>query len=177
MKIDTFEKSYFRYRGVDVKIRHPFEGYTWCYYLYINLSRLPQPLADELWLEADKDGLYYPIPPIIRSLEFHGGCTWYSKHYSHNDKRVIEVGCDYAHLWDEDLIYSLEQIVLDAKHSVDMLHANTEYLVWCQGNGGTYKESEGTYVDDVFYSHEWIKKEQSEGRMLDVEVGSTPATA
>lgn len=52
----------------------------------------------------------------------HGGCTWYSKESTVDDKkRLVKFGCDYSHLWDEGKTYTLESVYSDVKNSINSL--------------------------------------------------------
>lgn len=173
------EITYFTYRGVNVEVRHPSDSIHcgWTYYLFLNLSRFAdEKPAKKLWLTArDKWGngrksYDYEKSYLLTHMEFHGGITWYSKHFTLNDEKVIEVGCDYAHYWDEGRCYSLETVIRDAKRTVDSLHELADYRIWCQGAGTLHDESDGVYVGNAFYSNIYILANRTEDNWLDKEL-------
>ena len=168
--VTTSQKSYFRYRGICAEIGYPHRMYGWCYYLYLNLNQfVDQKFAAKLWVKAKtlrkgsatKYWDYFKAP-LFFDIDLHGGCTYYEKLLSTGDARVIKIGCDYSHYRDLDGSYSLDDLVYDAKHSIDTLHMVCQYLIFCNGDGRLVPENEGEYTDNGdFYSFEW-KKERAE---------------
>ena len=154
------------YRGIPWSIRNwSFEGKEpfdkWNYYIYLHLHRFKdQELAAKFWCD-DKHydwgtvADYYNVP-IIHSIDFHGGVTLYEKQPGTGASgRVVKVGCDYSHYFDEGRNYHLEDILYDTRTTIDNFHSVCEYYIWCQRNGNLYNESQGTYSDKgVFLSNE-----------------------
>ena len=109
----------------------------WAHYIYINLDKhIPdEKLANSFWLEPIKYGKrishnYYVYP--INELVFHCGCTWYSKESGfEGDNRIVKIGCDYQHLWDDGHDYNLEYVVNEAKNTIDSLWELTQIKKWC----------------------------------------------
>jgi len=141
----------------------------WTYYLYINLDRIPDKnLADSLWLdrvirEGDTFSARVPcyqeyLNEILNRIDFHGGITWYSKESGFdNAPRIIKVGCDFSHYFDEGRHYTLEDVLSEAKYSVVSLReVIPSYKYWCCGNGKLYDLNEGVYdtKTETFYSKE-----------------------
>lgn len=161
------------YRGVNFEINKfkSFSGmaqsFSWTHYLWIHLNRIPETYTS-LWLKGKKDERFgrvhydYHKNEIINGIEFHGGCTWYSKEYGFDgDKKVIKIGCDYQHLWDEGRIYSLEYVLSEVKKSIDsFISLVPDYKYRCCGNGKLYSHNEGIEKDGSFYSMEYYGKEQ-----------------
>jgi hypothetical protein len=81
---------------------------------------------------------------IISELDWHGGCTWYSKENGHDgNKFVIKVGCDYQHLWDNHQYYDLEHLQIEVKKTIDSLWVKVPKLkVHCYQDGGWYEIGE-----------------------------------
>ena len=129
------------YKGVSYNICHPFSHYKWTYYIYLRLDLFQdKELAESLWLTAEKPDerfetkfYRYYNNKLINNLWFHGGCTWYSKEYDSNDNRVIKIGCDYSHLWDEGRHYTIDGVLEAAKATIDDLHENYVYGEACEG--------------------------------------------
>jgi hypothetical protein len=154
-----------RYRGVGFEIQNwPNTGDVldlptgcWTHYLFLNLNQIPEenkPLS--FWLRKKKTTVpgssftYYDYSkhPIISSVEFHGGCTWYSKESGFDgDDKVLRIGCDYSHSWDFGQHYSLSYVTAQVKQSIDSLHGLIpELRVRCPHIGGWHRESEGRYL-------------------------------
>jgi hypothetical protein len=122
-----------RYRGISFKIHYPFEQYNWCYYIYLILDKFSdKELANSLWLEPTiteegwKFYCYSACKPIM-NLYFHGGCSWYRKIFTLDDKRCVELGCDYSHIDDIGQFYTLEDILKDVKLTIDSLYEQFDY--------------------------------------------------
>lgn len=189
------EKQVFsaHYRGISFEIQHWLtpelraENYffeekeNWTYYLYIHLDRIPEKFKpNSFWLKRreskEKDDFYshhacydYYGHRIISNIDFHCGITYYSKESGFDgESKIIKIGCDFSHLYDEGKKYSLEYIVEEAKKSIDSFRELVPgYEYRCSGNGKKYDESEGLfnengdfcsfeYYDDKKY--EWFDK-------------------
>lgn len=153
----TFSVTQFTYRGIGVKINHPHDHYKWAYYVYLVLNQFQdQKLAKKLWIKANTNGFwdYYKIP-FLSGMDGHGGITYYEKSLSRHDKKIIEIGFDYGHIYDDEETYELQDIVNDAINTVDWIHNNTTYLCFCFGNGKLYLEKDGEYTGNYFYSLEY----------------------
>ena len=165
------------YRGVSFEIynfkRPPnvvdnYESDNWTYYLIIQLNKIPKESnPDSFWLKGkadDKGRVFYPYykNDVIMDIEFHGGCTWYSKERGFDgENKVIKIGCDYQHLWDEGIDYYIEWVQKDVMDTIDsFLLRVPDYKYWCRGNGGLYSLKEGTVKDGVFISNEWMENKQ-----------------
>ncbi len=165
------------YRGVQFEINNfkippnivdDHESDNWTYYLYIHLNKIPKENnPDSFWLKgkADERGRvfynYYENDAIM-DIEFHGGCTWYSKERGFDgENKVIKIGCDYQHLWDEGIYYYIEWVQKDVMDTIDsFLLRVPDYKYCCRGNGGLYSLKEGTVKDGVFMSNEWMENKQ-----------------
>jgi len=137
MKIEKRETEIWEgtYRGVDFEIKHfrrppnefnHEETHHWTYYLIIDLSKIPkESKPNQLWLKAkpdDKGRVFYRYNNcfLISHLDFHGGCTYYSKLGGFDgSSRVVKIGCDYQHLWDEGYIYDLEWVTGDVIKTIE----------------------------------------------------------
>lgn len=155
-----------KYRGVGFEIQNwpntcdalDLPSGCWTHYLYLNLNQIPAELKPlSFWLRKKKSTLpgssftYYDFSqhPIIGAIEFHGGCTWYSKESGFDgDDKVIRIGCDYSHSWDFGFHFSLGYVKQQVKESIDSLHALIpDIRLQCSHVGGWHKVSEGRYTD------------------------------
>lgn len=106
---------------------------VWSYYIYIP-ERLveTEELFNSIWIE---DKLYQITPtspervlhnyydtPLVQ-IDWHGGITYYHKSGYSKAHRVVQAGCDYNHLYDQErgYDYDLEEVLQDAKNTVDEL--------------------------------------------------------
>ncbi len=151
--IREIKKTRFDYRGVTVEVKHPVtsaSGHTdcWCYYLNLSLAQFLDPkLGKRLWIKAksksegSRKDCGYMGDNLLNNLAFHGGITFYRKSFSFDDSKWIEIGCDYAHLYDDERQYTLEDVICDAKRTVDSLHELATYLIHCIEDGRFVAES------------------------------------
>lgn len=105
----------------------------WTFYLYIRLDQMPKEVRERFWLKANRRKFSkmgqthttydYCGESLIDGIRFHCGCTWYSKEHGFDGSdRVVKVGCDYAHLYDDHQTYSESYIESEAKDAIDSLH-------------------------------------------------------
>ena len=139
----------------------------WTYYLFLHLDRIPEEnKPNSYWLKGKKDGKWihydYYKHGVINNIEFHGGCTWYSKERGFDGAtKVIQIGCDYQHSWDKGYSYNIEMVTSDVENSIDkFLELVPDYKYWCCGNGKLYSLSEGQLNNDQFYSDEHLKTKE-----------------
>lgn len=107
------------HRGLPYKITHWGIGEhndgkgTWCYYVYIPEHLVKDHFAS-LWLEPrlckitpESHGFvtHHYYNTWIAELHWHGGVTFYDKHGELEGHRLVEFGCDFAHLWDAEMNY------------------------------------------------------------------------
>lgn len=98
---------------------------NWNYYVYIPEKRSPR--FSEIWLpdiikEVSPYVTHDYYTQSIGSVEMHGGITYYAKHGHVEGFRVVEIGCDYQHYWDEGERYNEEYITRDAMRTIDDLY-------------------------------------------------------
>lgn len=119
------------YRGISYEIVrwHNSENEPiWNYYIYLQLYKLPQEYRKKSWPKPkplSKWSFYCETPKWLYNLDFHHGCTWFSKEFwnsQNKDMRVIQVGCDYNHLWDEGQTYNERYLQNDVIDTIDSLH-------------------------------------------------------
>lgn len=107
---------------------------TWCYYLLVNQEQFYPDDWAKLRLERQdhqfmgagswhRHWSYENFPDV----DFHGGPTWgeMTVYLGRDGKEyeLVTVGCDYAHLWDEECgrWQGKNEIEDDAKRSIDLL--------------------------------------------------------
>ena len=136
--------------------------FDWCHYIHLSLEQLPEESREQFWLSPKPQEMsvskrkyvsYDYWDSIISSLEFHGGCTFYEKVSGvDGSPRVVKIGCDYQHLWDDGQNYSVNSVLFEVKESIDSLHALIPGIgVHCwHGYCGEpfHKESDGIYQGD-----------------------------
>ena len=152
------------YRGIGWEIVKWFSGtpstINWNYYINICIDRIPEKYDPEsFWLKPQKilsNYLYqYLEHPIIGSIEMHGGVTFYEKSLIknfHKEKeiRIIQVGCDYVHYFDEGHTYNEAGISREVQDTIDkLLNIIPDYEMRCRGCGKLCTESELTYQSDT----------------------------
>jgi len=166
-KLGLSHADYFTgtYRGVRFKInRHNNYNYlgsggpqwdhsTWCYYIYLQQENF----TPEDWLKVfetapktyDRSN---GAKKIVResgwldSCDFHGGITWFKAECDPTlpEQVSLEVGCDYAHLWDMEsgYRYEVDDILCDVKRTIDKLHETFAVRVWSRIDGTYHPEVE-----------------------------------
>lgn len=172
------------YKGIDFKIKNWMPAFhygeskeSWTYYIYIHLGKIPDARGPQsYWLEPHRFGVDdnhigydYHMHPVLSEIYFHGGITWYSK-ATHEDflpnERVIEVGCDFQHYWDEGQSYDVDYVLSEVKKTIDSFkQAIPDYKYWCRVVGGVWDKSEGVLSEDEgtfksFKGIEWEKTRQ-----------------
>lgn len=149
-----------QHEGVTIELSfHPYQPEhhmmgTWCYYLLLP-EQMFQPkdfkrlVCSQKTYDWGKSYDYYKFP----DLDFHCGITFYeiTKVWDkHQNKymRVIKVGCDYNHLWDNEAGYTddYDSVLFDAKYSVrkllDMFPNMNKRCFYC----GIWDSPENFYV-------------------------------
>ena len=161
------------YRGVAFEINNwpnEYDGKeNWTYYLILHLNRIPEENRPKsYWLKGSNQRSWinydYYKHPVINNIEFHCGCTWYSKERGFDgDEKVIKIGCDYSHYWDEGHYYSLEIVQFDVKNTIDeFLKLVPDYKYWCCGNGKLYSLKDGIVKEGRFFSREYYGDKMDE---------------
>lgn len=152
-----------KYLEVPYEIRHwKRDGKEyWNYYIFLIEKQLPDAFKSA-WLKGKRSGrhvFYEYYKSWISNLDWHMGCTFYEKisGFDGADK-VIKVGCDYAHLYDEGKYYELSDIESDAHICIQSLIDRTRVLSWCH-YCGEYVES----VDTRNYCENCQQNENSSG--------------
>lgn len=149
----------------------------WTHYIYLHIDRIPEQYKPEtFWLKGKQNGSHimygHNEHPIIGEIEMHGGCTWYSKEYGFDGApKVIKIGCDYQHLWDENQHYNLDYVQHEVEKTIDsFLNFVPDYKYWCCGNGKLYDLKEGILIGESFHSLEyWSNVEWFKEKYLTVK--------
>lgn len=175
MKLSHKDVWNFQYRGIFAEIVHwgiadyQLKG-IWNLYIYINPENIGDKELKKNFLPifkkvtwGGKENQIYDIYScqIANELELHGGATYLNIENS-NGKKILKIGCDYNHLYDNETDWNENILAFHGKQSIDKLHDFTKILVFCRGAGGFYPESEGKYKDDEnkdnFYSFNYLDK-------------------
>jgi hypothetical protein len=126
---------------------HSGNEYAWTHYIHLNIDKQikDEVIREKLWLSPkydDKNRVSYEYyTSVISDIEFHGGCTWYSKESSIDEKtRSVKIGCDYQHSWDMDKHYSLAYVKGEVEHTIDSFLKITPVLKYCSGCGVYYED-------------------------------------
>ena len=157
-----------KYLEVPYEIRHwHYSDGTpqWNYYIFLIEKQIPVEFK-KLWLPAKKisiggssgEHIFYDYNnTVISSLDWHCGCTYYEKVSGIDGAdRVIKVGCDYAHLYDENKNYTLMDIERDTMNCIESLVSKVNVLKWCSHCGGYSQE-----VNEKRYCLNCQKREQA----------------
>lgn len=163
------------YSGISFEINNYPTGYkpgdSWTYYIYLWLDKIPKENnPDSYWIKPDKKPIFkhgvsydYMSHEAINGIDFHHGCTYYSKEAGHEGgRKIIKIGCDYQHYWDEGRQYVFDEIVNDVKITIDKFKELVpNYKYRCHWNGNLYDLTEGTITNGNFRSNESLKKENA----------------
>lgn len=139
------------------------KDFDWCHYIILDLDQIPEESREQFWLSPKPEEMsvskrkyvrYDYYDSIISSLELHGGCTFYEKTSGiDGSPRVVKIGCDYQHLWDDGQDYSVNSVLFEAKETIDSLHTLIPGIgIHCwHGYCGEpfHKEAKGIYQDDT----------------------------
>ena len=131
----------------------------WNIYLSIDTNRIPENRKPKSFLlrpkrEEGRSTVFYDYykHPVLNSIEFHGGITFYER----TAQGWIKIGCDYNHYQDHHSMYSFHHLLSDAHRAIDsFLNMVPGYKRWCCGNGKLYDESDGVVRDNSFCSREY----------------------
>lgn len=142
-----------QFNGVQFEIQN-FNPYNskdfWTFYLYISIDKIPKENNPEsFWLPPEKDDRghirydYYKHQ-ILGEIEWHCGMTFYSKEAGFDESpRIIKVGCDFQHYWDEGRDYDLEDVYAEAVEAAKSFRRLVlRYKYWCHWNGSLHSPSE-----------------------------------
>jgi len=162
-----------KYKGVGFEIckwqtidylRNNEKKDVWSFYLFIVIKSIPTERQGQFWLEGKKseghDWVSYDYyGHTVGEIEFHCGCTYYEKASGFdNADKIIKVGCDYNHYWDEGHVYNLEDVHKEVEDAIDSLYELVPNMKCrCGGNGNYYLPEEGEFTaDGGFRSNGWV---------------------
>lgn len=167
-----------QHMGVSFEINHwvskgfsfqPEEKHNWTHYIYLWVDRIPEshnPLS--FWIKGKKHENYSHISydyyghSVINSIEFHGGITWYSKEAGFDGaKKIIKIGCDYQHAWDDGQEYDIDYVLSEVQKTIESFRLLVpDYKYWCTGNGKLYDLKDGVLIDETFHSFEYYSDKE-----------------
>ena len=124
---------------------------TYCYYLIISERQVSEEAFKEFWLEPkinesssgfDRVSYNYTSAPFA-DAHWHGGVTFYDKLGGiDGNQRLVKIGCDFAHYWDQRHTFDLDSVIDEAKITVDQLAKMYEFYVRCNWNGSYHPAAE-----------------------------------
>lgn len=136
-KIDVYAGTYM---DIQYEIRNWEMGDGkpgWAFYIFLREAQIPERFA-EVWLkgkkmEFSKHIMYNYNNTFIDNLDWHMGCTFYEKVAGFDKSpRVVKIGCDYQHLYDEGKIYQIDYVMREAEMCIESLHSMVKVLKWCR---------------------------------------------
>lgn len=156
--------------GVGVEGSYRPQG-TWNYYIFVSEKMLSADDFSKVWIEpksyhqfsSGRKTPYYGYDDIWHDIEFHGGVTSYEKHSDVDadpSHRWVKAGCDYAHSWDSGLDFSVSEVEMDVRHSINILTSMLRVKLRCSGNGKYIFEENGEWhgpEDGIFEMQFWSK--------------------
>lgn len=114
------------YRGIYVEVVHHsvnmFSPYgIWCGYLSFWQNQNPEIVNFRGTVESGLIGTRDKHNEFFDQFDWNGGVTFYEEKLSIDGVVWMKVGCDYAHIWDEDTspLYNEEWILNDMRSLVD----------------------------------------------------------
>lgn len=143
---------------------------NWNYYLHINMKQVPEEYLARFDAKVVTEGdwakkhLHYDEhSTVLADLEWHCGITFYEKTiHPDGHTMIIKAGCDYAHLYDEGVVFDIDSVERDAKATIDDLWDKAPYLlVWCQQDGCMASPNDGEVNEHgSFVCNGCLKKKQ-----------------
>lgn len=105
---------------------------AWCFYVTIHERQLVADIFNAIWLppriaklsEEHRGYIMHDYSDcLLANADWHGGITFYKKHGELEGYRAVEGGCDYSHLFDQELgyPYTLESVDAEARQCIDSL--------------------------------------------------------
>ena len=105
---------------------------VWNYYVTIPERLVKPEVFAKLWLDDKEErfsekGLSYITNDYMSQpfadVDWHYGITYYEKCGQVVGYRMVKLGCDYNHLWDEETGHPdiLDSVLMDAKQTAEQL--------------------------------------------------------
>ena len=157
---------------------------AWNYYIHIPIEQLPRDARTTFNLRGkttqfSPDGrrylrYEYGSAMVVSDLDWHGGITFYEKHRDEWGKvDGYKLGCDYLHLWDEDMEYDSESVAREARASIDKLYEHIPDLRQrCTWDGKYYPTDEGSLNDNGNFVADVNKNKGAEARARLTQIGN-----
>lgn len=100
---------------------------NWNYYLFL----FDKACVDfkTLWLkpkvsrfsEASPWRNHFDYFDVFANVGMHGGITYYEK-FGEGVERHVKIGCDFMHLYDDEITWDVVDVVADIKKAIDSLY-------------------------------------------------------
>lgn len=153
----TYRGIHWRIHRTDLDSEYFPSPDAWCFYVTIAKGQV----SDEVWVKLGKaprkrqfakdspvrPDYQYSNLPIISDLEWHCGITFYERDFDQWGKPIgVTGGCDYSHLYDNDVSYDFDDVLADAKRCIDSLwEAVPSLKVFCRAVGGFHDTTDGIW--------------------------------
>lgn len=154
-------KWYEEYRGINIELR--YAGYRfpdkwgegsmglWCYYIHVMEGALKPDDWKKLSETYTVEGRKCVKDDFWNEIYWHGGVTYAQEREQYYDRaqqkmlNAIKIGCDFGHHFDQNNIYEYEDVLREAKRTVDEFLALVHVKIKC-GYSGIYDEPENFYT-------------------------------
>lgn len=118
------------YKGIRFEVNKfqptPGLGHSsaWTYYIHFYAEQFPESFRPQIMPKVYYSSFGTPFSTYrgpLDNIEWHGGITWSSIENKSGPFTSLKFGCDFQHLWDENRGYSLDDVVGEAKNTIDQL--------------------------------------------------------
>lgn len=143
-------------------------GGTWCYYVTVSEDMLSPEAFTEFWLEPSSfnrrssgrsDPTYSYYEARFAGAAWHCGVSWYEKLGGiDGQQRAVKIGCDFAHLWDEDREFDFSQVRHECIQTIDELRCMYAFKRRCAYTGQWLPEDELILDGERLYSPDGMAK-------------------
>jgi hypothetical protein len=164
MKHSDYWRGVYRHVAFEIVRWQDYENKPkWNYYIDVHEKQIPPDRLAEFDMpkKGDKSwDRYEYYQSDFAKLDWHGDCTFYQKKGGlDGEPKVFRAGCDYSHLFDQDMEYSEACLVADCHRTIDSLWDLVPDLkIWCSQDGSYCSLDEGGYAEHGnFVSHAAIK--------------------
>lgn len=155
------------YRGDEV-IEEAGPG-TWCYYVAVEEGMLDPADFEKFWLQPcaerrrpDQPSYDY-MSAAFACVHWHGGITYYEKRGGLDGaQRIVKMGCDFAHYWDDGRDYDFASVEFEAKKTIDELRDMFVFKRRCVYSGKWYPADQMTEVKGRLLGPERVEQMAAE---------------
>lgn len=136
------------------KTRNNDKG-IWNYYVTILEKQVDPKIFKKLWLKpcgyiGDNIPVYWYTDTIVSGCDWHGGVSSYNKEKTPDtENRRVKFGCDYNHIWDQDLYYDLESVYRDCMNTCQKIAEVIKPKIRCTWEGCWFNKKYDMAADTV----------------------------